>query len=910
MLDYTTGNIFNSGCQAIVNPVNCVGVMGAGLALQFKERCPENFATYAEACRTGALTPGRVHVFDTGADNPRFIVNFPTKRHWRDPSRLEDIASGIEALKAAIAEHGIRSIAIPPLGSGLGGLAWPDVRRLIADGLADCSRLEILVYEPVRSMTNADYRDSNADQAPLRAQPSTPLLWAGIGSRRTPASVLPDMTEIARRMADAGWHLASGGAEGADAAFAAGTPADRRTFWLPWPRYNDLAGADCLTLAPDRLRQCLAIAARLHPAWNRCSDGVRKLHARNVAILLGPNLDRPVDAVVCWTEGGAVTGGTGMALRIAAERGIPILNLGSMTMEEAWKGLQELRRSLTASGQHTAIAEHTARSQASAPATRTYDPATSCVFRFTRGEWGIFSNFAALSKPIAASDRDFKTSEHLYQAAKFRESPELQNRIAQAASARDAANIGRHADNKPDADWNDRRIDAMRWVIRMKREANPALVDAALQRTGDLPIVEHAPAGAFWGTRPEGERLVGQNVLGRLWMELRQHVRDGDPRALASAWPDPLTPPAHAEQAGSPVPDAWRRIKTDYASLYRAAGERIGHLPHQEGFADFRDLVAGAVRDGHYPSQYADRLKALHRTLQAQDRCHSAVLEAHGRLDDVSGRLAVLKEKMDAEPGQAIETMPGYTAWLRDRDIAVENWRRLTQDPTHREHMQIVAPDMMAPRIAELSNGQLPSIHRANADHPTMASGRSVYTPSLQPLSQVYGRALAFVDRDPNQLAYAPQFDELKGAVSKALDECKHAPDLLDMLTELRKTLDDSHERMTRARTAADDVSNASRTLCRMKSWSDRTGRPIHEAPDFKSCREDADRALRHYEAAQSDPALALHLARADALGVLAETALPLLRDARFREPAVSEASVAAARQRSEQSKEHHSLSA
>jgi len=154
MLDYTNGNIFDSRCQAIVNPVNCVGVMGAGLALQFKQRFPENFAAYAEACRTGALAPGRLHVFDTGAEHPRFIINFPTKRHWRDPSRIEDIALGIDALNAAIAEHDIRSVAIPPLGAGLGGLPWPDVRRLIADGLTDRGNLQIAVYEPVRTIAN------------------------------------------------------------------------------------------------------------------------------------------------------------------------------------------------------------------------------------------------------------------------------------------------------------------------------------------------------------------------------------------------------------------------------------------------------------------------------------------------------------------------------------------------------------------------------------------------------------------------------------------------------------------------------------------------------------------------------------------------------------------------------------
>ncbi len=562
------------------------------------------------------------------------------------------------------------------------------------------------------------------------------------------------------------------------------------------------------------------------------------------------------------------------------------------------------------------IAEH----RAARSAARTYDPASSCVFRFTQGDWGIFSNFAPLPKPVAASDHAFRTSEHLYQAAKFRESPEVQSRIARATSARDAANIGRHAENRPDADWNDRRINAMRWVIRMKREANPALIDAALQKTGDLPIVEHA--GTFWGTRPEGEKLVGQNILGRLWMELRQQIRAGDPRAKASAWEDPISSKAAVRETGAALtgtapsayadrqehatdaPDTWQHIKAGYASLYRASGERLHHLPHQEGFTELVELVAGAVRDGSCPSRYRDRLEALNNTLQTQNSRYNTVLAARDALDDASARLAGLKQKIQA--GHAIETMPGYTAWLRERDAAVETWRKLSADPAHKDHLQAVAPDMMAPRIAELSNDNLPSIHRVNQSVP--ASGQGVYTPSLQPLARVWDRALAFADRDPRLLAYAPQFDELKDALSTAFDECRHVPDLLDKLTTLRTALDDSHEYMTHARAASEDVANASRTLCGMKAWSERTGRPIHEAPNFRSGREDADRALKRYEEARKDPAIALHLARADTLGVLAESALPLLQDPRFREPAISEAALA--RQRSEQAGEQYSMSA
>ena len=172
----------------------------------------------------------------------------------------------------------------------------------------------------------------------------TTLIYAGIGSRATPGFVLADMTKMAGWLARTGWHLASGGADGADTAFAGGAPAGHRTLYLPWPGYNGHAGPDCRTLSRSALSASLDIAARLHPAWNRCSPAVRKLHARNAVVVLGANLDRPVDAVVCWSPGGAVVGGTGMALRIAAERGVPVLNLGAVSPREACERLLAIRR--------------------------------------------------------------------------------------------------------------------------------------------------------------------------------------------------------------------------------------------------------------------------------------------------------------------------------------------------------------------------------------------------------------------------------------------------------------------------------------------------------------------------------------------------------------------------------------
>ncbi len=172
------------------------------------------------------------------------------------------------------------------------------------------------------------------------------LRYAGIGARATPAAVLADMTVMAGWLARTGWQLSSGGADGADSAFAAGAPAGQRTVWLPWRAYNGHRGPDCRVLSAAAMAACIEIAAPLHPAWERCSPAVRKLHARNAAVLLGETLDRPVDTVVAFTVQGRVEGGTGMGIRIAEARGIPVLNLGSMSPRAVCERLAAIRRAV------------------------------------------------------------------------------------------------------------------------------------------------------------------------------------------------------------------------------------------------------------------------------------------------------------------------------------------------------------------------------------------------------------------------------------------------------------------------------------------------------------------------------------------------------------------------------------
>ncbi|TQV62557.1 MAG: macro domain-containing protein [Halothiobacillaceae bacterium] len=155
MIEYTSGDILQCEADALVNTVNCVGVMGRGLALQFKNIYPENFKAYEAACKREAVQPGRMFVFDAGQLTlPRFIINFPTKRHWRGKSRIEDIESGLVDLVKVIRDKGIRSIAIPPLGAGLGGLDWNEVRPRIARALAELTDVRVRVFEPKGAPAN------------------------------------------------------------------------------------------------------------------------------------------------------------------------------------------------------------------------------------------------------------------------------------------------------------------------------------------------------------------------------------------------------------------------------------------------------------------------------------------------------------------------------------------------------------------------------------------------------------------------------------------------------------------------------------------------------------------------------------------------------------------------------------
>jgi O-acetyl-ADP-ribose deacetylase (regulator of RNase III) len=149
MIENCKGNLLQANVEALVNPVNCVGVMGKGLALEFKKTYPDNFYHYQKGCNEGKIRPGQVFItLNNSLINPLYIINFPTKDHWKDKSKLEDIKTGLTALVRDINRLQIKSIAIPALGCGNGGLKWQKVEPLILSAFEKLSTVEVKLYLP------------------------------------------------------------------------------------------------------------------------------------------------------------------------------------------------------------------------------------------------------------------------------------------------------------------------------------------------------------------------------------------------------------------------------------------------------------------------------------------------------------------------------------------------------------------------------------------------------------------------------------------------------------------------------------------------------------------------------------------------------------------------------------------
>lgn len=169
-LEFTQGNLLIAEAEALVNTVNCVGVMGRGIALQFKQAFPDNFKAYSAACKREEVQPGRMFITERGGLGlPRYLINFPTKRHWKGKSRLSDIEAGLTALAADIRRLEIRSIALPPLGAGLGGLDWAEVRSRIVAALGELPEVRVIIYEPSEAPLQLAHVTEAPNMTPGRA---------------------------------------------------------------------------------------------------------------------------------------------------------------------------------------------------------------------------------------------------------------------------------------------------------------------------------------------------------------------------------------------------------------------------------------------------------------------------------------------------------------------------------------------------------------------------------------------------------------------------------------------------------------------------------------------------------------------------------------------------------------------
>jgi len=148
MIEFMKGDLLDSQAHALVNTVNCVGVMGKGIALQFKKVFPDNYEVYREACKHNRIRPGKMFIFKTGPVFPMYVINFPTKQHWKNKSKMKWIVDGLTDLRTIIRKLDLESIAIPALGCNNGGLNWRDVKPIIVKKLSVIEDTRILIYEP------------------------------------------------------------------------------------------------------------------------------------------------------------------------------------------------------------------------------------------------------------------------------------------------------------------------------------------------------------------------------------------------------------------------------------------------------------------------------------------------------------------------------------------------------------------------------------------------------------------------------------------------------------------------------------------------------------------------------------------------------------------------------------------
>lgn len=387
--------------------------------------------------------------------------------------------------------------------------------------------------------------------------------YAGIGSRETPQDVCDDMTAIAKTLEGRGFTLRSGFAGGADTAFELGTTRDdRREIFAPWKgfganpnsphektrwdqirRHEQITGhkftpARATLLEGAMARKSEQLAAPHHPNWDRLGSDPKALHSRNMGQVLGPNLDVPARFEMAYTVDGKASGGTGQAIRVAQSVGIPVLNLHDADIRAAVMTELGIGRERQVERSSDLDAVRSAPSREARPGE--FDLSVPPVRSRAKGDVesfckvadrnGIMSNMA--HTPIKVGDLVYSSSEALYQALRFPGHPELQRRIAaeRAYPSKILAHENKHL-TRPD--WNDVNTAAMAYAVTVKRDQVPAF-RAAMEATGDRDIVELSVKDDFWGARPQGDRLVGHDMLGSILTQSRDGARMDEPPAGSS----------------------------------------------------------------------------------------------------------------------------------------------------------------------------------------------------------------------------------------------------------------------------------------------------------------------------------------------------------------------------------------
>lgn len=338
MIKFDAGaNITTSDADLIVNTVNTVGVMGAGVAKAVKDRYPDVMPPYTEACRTKKLYPGGVQILRM--KDGRIIANLASKEHFKDPSRPEWVGYGLLNLNRILnleQMKDVKTVLLPPPGAGLGGLKREMVQRMI------------LSYMKTSSDRGVDITCS-MEQYDLNERP---VRYAGIGSRETPPEAMRLMTETAEMLAENGWILRSGNAIGADKAFEVGSPVKQTESYLPWEKGDVPHGITETTRQHELLMRTTYKSPSGQPWNSRMSRSSTLLMTRNGCQMFGTDFTEPTDIVICWTPDGHEIGGTRQALVLAKLNDIPVINLGEKrwqnatsedVVEEAFRSVQKHR---------------------------------------------------------------------------------------------------------------------------------------------------------------------------------------------------------------------------------------------------------------------------------------------------------------------------------------------------------------------------------------------------------------------------------------------------------------------------------------------------------------------------------------------------------------------------------------